>query len=395
MRKNFAWPVAVAALTLSGLVAAPVQAVAVQDSTAATQTAATQIATTQSIEEQARQLLGPDLVAAAAAVSERLGIEEAPAIQAAVRKAIDPTQYECSPSTALTDWVAGTITDWTLMDRVYAFAAALTNLAGYASMINTPTDSPYGLNGEFTIPVTHTFRDLRPFWDIQSADIQLRPMHSSILADRDALFRTFRTVLHRNDFDAGYFADLFSTWASQPKFRDHPLLSLNAYAFTGKGDPDPALAALPDQIVMGDGILQGYQAVGLGDVAPQAILAHEFGHHVQYEDNLFDSALTGPEATRRTELMADAFGSYFLAHSRGASMQWKRVQLFTQVFYGVGDCNFSDLGHHGTPNQRARSASWAYSVVTGAPNQGHILPSLTFANQFDAEFPDLVAPDAN
>ena len=35
----------------------------------------------------------------------------------------------------------------------------------------------------------------------------------------------------------------------------------------------------------------------------------EFGHHVQFEDGLFNSPLTGAEATRRTELMADAFGT--------------------------------------------------------------------------------------
>jgi hypothetical protein len=389
MNKHLAWPIAIAAVTLTAFVGGPVQAAATADAAPAAAT------TTESVADQARRLLGPDLLAAATAANERLGIHEAPALQAATLRAIDPNAYACSPSTPLTDWVAGTITDWTLMDKVYAYAAALANLAGYASMINTPQDSPYGPNGEFTIAITHTYRDLRPFWDIQSADIQLRPMHSAILADRDALYRTFRTVLHRNDVDAAYWADTFSTWASQPKFRDHPLNSLNAYAFTGQGDPDPALAALPDQIVMGDGILQAYRAVGLGDVAPQAILAHEFGHHVQYENNLFDSPLTGPEATRRTELMADAFGSYYLAHSRGASMQWKRVQLFTQVFYGVGDCNFADSGHHGTPNQRARTATWAYSVVTSAPNQGHILPSLTVASRFDAKLADLVAPDAN
>ncbi|WP_432949734.1 hypothetical protein ACQPXM_17245 [Kribbella sp. CA-253562] len=391
MNKHLAWPIAIATLALSAFAAGPAQAVPTTDAPAPAVTTAT----SESIADQARRLLGPDLLAAATAANERHGIHEHPALQAAVLRAIDPNAYECSPSTPLTDWVAGTITDWTQMDLLFAFAAALTNLAGYASMINTPQDSPYGLNGEFTTAITHTYRDLRPFWDIESADIQMRPMHSAIMADRDALYRTFRTVLHRNDFDAAYWADMFSTWASQPKFRDHPVLSMNAYAFTGEGDPDPALAALPDQIVMGDGILQAYQAVGLGDVAPQAILAHEFGHHIQYENNLFDSPLTGAEATRRTELMADAFAAYYLAHSRGASMQWKRVQLFTDLFYGIGDCDFANAGHHGTPNQRARTATWAYSVVTGAPNQGHILPSLTFAARFDAKLPELVAPDAN
>jgi hypothetical protein len=216
------------------------------------------------------------------------------------------------------------------------------------------------------------------------------------MADRDALYTTFRVVFQRDEATSAYFADLYSTWAKDlfARFGEHPLLSANAYAFTGAGDPNPALAALPDMIVMGDGIQQLFNDLGLGDVAPQSILAHEFGHQVQYENRLFASTLSGPEATRRTELMADAFATYFLAHSRGASLQWKRVQLFVRVFHTIGDCGFTDPGHHGTPNQRMRSAEWAYGVVTGAANQGHILPSLTFAALFDAALPTLVAPDA-
>ena len=62
------------------------------------------------------------------------------------------------------------------------------------------------------------------------------------------------------------------------------------------------------------------------------------------------------------------------------------------------DCS-SRVGPVGTPTaqrcqRQLRTVEWAYSVVTGAPNQGHILPSLTLAGLFDAKLPDLVAPDA-
>jgi hypothetical protein len=394
MKKHFAWPVALATIALTALSVAPAEAAPVPVAAVQAQATGSSSEEPGSLLEQARALLGPEIVDQATANAQRHGLEEAPASTAAILNAIDPEDYACSPNTALTDWVAGTIADWTTLDKVFALGAALSNLAGYGSMLATPADSPYGLNGEFTTAVTHTFRDLRTFWDIESGDIGIKPMHSAIMADRAALYRVFRTIYNRSDLDSTFFANLYAGWAEQPKFRNHPLLSMNAYAFSGVGDPNPALAALPDQIVMGDGIMQAYRAIGLGDVAPQAILAHEFGHHVQYEDGLFTSALTGPEATRRTELMADGFGAYFLAHSRGASMQWKRVRLFNEVFYGIGDCNFSDPGHHGTPNQRLRTVEWAYTVVTGAPNQGHILPSLTFAALFDAKLPDLVAPDA-
>ncbi|MEU6019112.1 hypothetical protein ABZ826_35360 [Streptomyces sp. NPDC047515] len=124
-------------------------------------------------------------------------------------------------------------------------------------------------------------------------------------------------------------------------------------------------------------------------------IAHEFSHHVQYEDNLFDNTtLTGPEATRRTELMADAFGTYFLTHSRGEALNTKRVLDSEKSFYEVGDCYFKSSGHHGTPNQRLAASSWGASVANNAANQGHILPSLKLDELFEAKLPDIVKPDA-
>jgi hypothetical protein len=81
-------------------------------------------------------------------------------------------------------------------------------------------------------------------------------------------------------------------------------------------------------------------------VAPQAILAHEFGHHVQYADGLMRDALPHPR-------------------------------------------------RHGGPNcQRMRSALWAYGLADAARPQGHILPALGFYDLFKAHYPQLIAPDA-
>ena len=40
----------------------------------------------------------------------------------------------------------------------------------------------------------------------------------------------------------------------------------NAFAFSGDGETDPFIAALPDKLIMGDGIIEAYDAIGLGDV---------------------------------------------------------------------------------------------------------------------------------
>ncbi|MEO7961344.1 MAG: hypothetical protein ABIR19_07350, partial [Ginsengibacter sp.] len=122
---------------------------------------------------------------------------------------------------------------------------------------------------------------------------------------------------------------------------------------------------------------------------PQAILAHEFGHHIQFQLNLFED-VESPEATRRTELMADAFSAYYLSHARGASMQWKRVKQFLEVFFNIGDCQFTNPGHHGTPTQRMAAAEWAYHVADDAQKQGHILTAQEFVALFEAQLSELV-----
>ncbi len=132
---------------------------------------------------------------------------------------------------------------------------------------------------------------------------------------------------------------------------------------------------------MGDGILDGYKAIGFDDVALQAIFAHEFGHHIQFQRGYFDELPPGAnpatvddaELTRYTELMADAFSAYYLTHSRGASMNRKRVAQFLQVFFQIGDCAFTNAGHHGTPIQRMRAATFGFNVADQAQKQGHIL----------------------
>ncbi len=65
-----------------------------------------------------------------------------------------------------------------------------------------------------------------------------------------------------------------------------------------------------------------------------------------------------------------------------------------ETFYAVGDCAFADPDHHGTPQQRMRASAWAAAPAEGARPQGEILSAAAFAALFDAELPELVAPDA-
>ncbi|WP_436498454.1 hypothetical protein [Actinokineospora sp. HUAS TT18] len=48
-------------------------------------------------------------------------------------------------------------------------------------------------------------------------------------------------------------------------------------------------------------------------------------------------------------------------------------------------------GHHGTPEQRMASATWAADLANAARPQGEIQPSRTFAATFDAHLPEIIA----
>jgi hypothetical protein len=187
--------------------------------------------------------------------------------------------------------------------------------------------------------------------------------------------------------------DMIDLLAQDPKLDNggHPLFSLNAMAFPGMGSDGPTGAPVPPKLIMGDGLLQVEAGLGLDGTAPRGILAHEFGHHVQYEDNLMPEGEDTPASTRKVELQADAFSAYFLVHARGQALNTKRTLEAEKSFFESGDCDVDRLGHHGTPSQRLASATWAAGVANAARPQGKILPARTFASMFDAKLPELLA----
>ncbi|MEU7022869.1 hypothetical protein ABZ990_19725 [Streptomyces sp. NPDC046203] len=312
--------------------------------------------------------------------------------------AINPGDYQCK-TTALSTYADS------LLDGVDPFVVFILAIYGgfdmptYDALLfgKESSSNTFGVKGEYTQKLNSEMKNLKRFWDIDSSKIGMMPMHGAdVFADRDRLSRTLAVLYGGTPAENLDLADMFIELVdSEPALQRgaNPIFTFNAFAYSEKDDPAPM--GISDRIIMGDGILQAMSAIGLGDVAPRGILGHEFGHHVQYQKDLFESDLTGPEATRRTELMADAFGTYYLTHSRGESLNAARVMSAQKSFYEVGDCSFTSSGHHGTPNQRFNSSSWGASVANDAPNQGHILPALTLDKMFEAKLPDLVKPDAN
>jgi hypothetical protein len=345
--------------------------------------------------KQIKDLLPADYQSRSQALEQKLGLDDS-AARNLVQQAINPGDYQCA-TTPLIDWVTASLKDMSINDLLNVLVVL--QLPTYYSLAYESDSTPqtFGVNGEYSTTLEHTFKDLKRFWNLPTPEIQLVAMHGSILTDPVKAGEAAQVVYGLTDEQAAAFGELSAEIFDQPQFDfgNHPIFTFNSVSYASGGKEDfPGRGVLPNKIVMGDGVMDGLKAVGLGDVAPQAILAHEFGHQVQYAYGQMDSDLTGPEASRRTELMADAYSAYFLTHPQGGHLLWKRVADFETAFSDLGDCAFSDPGHHGTPNQRMRAAEWGYHLANDAQQQGHIIHGPEFVKLFDAALPSIVAPDA-
>lgn len=313
--------------------------------------------------------------------------------------AINPGDYTCA-STPLTDWINGQVDE--LDFSTYFILAILggLDLPTYDALIlgTESKSNVFGADGSYTNELTRTMKNLRDFWDVDGKGIQLIPMKGKqAFADLDRMAYVLSVMYGDTPEAVLPIAELIQEIVQgDPALRggDHPLFTFNAFAFDPTGDPEAEELGLTKRIIMGDGIMEGMKAIGLDVTAPRSILSHEYGHQVQYAKGLFDSPLTGPEATRRTELMADALGTYFMTHKRGQAINDRTVLQNEQSFYNVGDCSYTSDGHHGTPNQRLASSEWAVGIVKSQSNQGHQVGGAVFGKLFDAKLPAIVAPDA-
>lgn len=330
------------------------------------------------------------------AKTHRADLVDVPA-RALLERAINPADYECE-TPILQQYFDSVVGAMSLEQLVFVIQhqGTLFNVPTYEALIyGSDTDPTYALTTHAT-QVQKAFRQVKNFWsDIQSDDIQLHGMHGDVLLDADRIARTL-AFLAETDITPAIQAEADTVaefMAAQGDFYNNPLWTLNAYAYSNVDDPDPRAQDIPDKLVFGDGFLQAMDDLGLGDVGPRVVMGHEFGHHIQYELGLFDP-VPSPEATRRTELMADAYAAYFGVHKRGLALNKKRVVDTLLTFYAVGDCAFDNDGHHGTPNQRRRAAEWGADLAEASQPASSKLLASELADLFEAKLPELVAPDA-
>lgn len=293
-------------------------------------------------------------------------------------------------------WLFQQFVSWGKEPTIIAASEELqmSNLANFYALHfeNSAENQYFGVNGEYTDQVNKTFTDLKRFWNIRSINVIKVASHGSMLQDQSKVFEMYKSVYGYSDDKASHYADSIATLLKKyPQFLngDHPAFTFNQFAI-----PDTTIAnvgQIPAKIIIGDGLLQGFAALGYGDNAPQAILAHEFGHHIQYDLGILKTGMKLiPKTSRRIELMADAYAAYFLAHANGAAMQSNDVEQVAEVFFNTGDCDFAVDSHHGTPHQRKAATEWGYSLAKNTHKQDHILPTKEFARLFDSELNNIV-----
>lgn len=324
---------------------------------------------------------------------------------------INGGDYVCS-ATPLSDIVNGAITEiiadplelliaQTLLAPPY-FAGDIPQLEAIV-IAEENRKADYGYDGEYTNQMNRAINSLRRFWDIDSDAIHVVPMEGSMLLDTDRLVAAYTNpVIFLPPYTEAEALALAADVETLLGFSNllnggsHPLFDFNAFAFNGI-----AGLGIPPKIVMGDATLNIYDNLGFADVAPQAVLAHEWAHHIQFQNGYFDEPVPGAtppvtsaERTRYTELMADAMAAYYLTHATGGTLRQNRVEQFFRVFFEIGDCGFTDPNHHGTPNQRMAAARFGFDIADQAQKQGHVLGAGQFHDLFVAEYATLVAPDA-
>ena len=323
---------------------------------------------------------------------------ESSGVEEVVAAAIDPSQYECQP-TAFSNYANALLDGVDLGTLLILVLLGVLDFPTYDALLyGKPGNAEdYGLPAAYKGPVTQAVKQSQKFWDVDLFDVKTLAMQNDMLADHARMTRVIGVLFGTDEADAAETATLImDVIASSPPLEGgaNPIFTLNAFAFSAEGETDPIFQGIPDKMVFGEGMATALDVLGVGTTGAKAVVGHEMAHHVQYEQGYFDSPLTGPEATRRTELMADAFGTYFVAHPRGLKMNAVQIHQAEQSFYQVGDCSFTSAGHHGTPNQRLKASVWGAELARAAVSPYPVLASDAIFAKFEKKLPNFVKPDA-
>ncbi|KAL3815296.1 hypothetical protein ACHAXA_006798 [Cyclostephanos tholiformis] len=232
-----------------------------------------------------------------------------------------------------------------------------------------------------------------------SKDVILLSMHGADLSDDAKLLATLQRM-HQVDHGAACFLKekILEIISSLPDGFNNPLLTANAMAIRSI-DRDDSAGGVRNSIIIGDGIFEFLDWLGLGDHSGIAYIhSHEFGHHLQYDMGVNEIVGDGsaiPEATRWWEMMADAFGSYFNAHAMGGGMDESGLLDVHCTAFALGDCEDSIGSHHGRPRQRECASNYGSDLaLMSYDDGGYIIPPTRLYDLFNENYERMVRLDS-
>lgn len=148
------------------------------------------------------------------------------------------------------------------------------------------------------------------------------------------------------NFMSGQITKIAALWK-----RTKPALSYVSDA-ANQNSTYNAISYSTGKIYYGYAIYADAKAKG-GNIVNAMILAHEYGHQLQYAYNL---PSVKESTARPNELEADGFAGYYLRRPTGYNQaSFGAIAAAYEFAQSIGDYSTTSAGHHGTPPQR-RSA---------------------------------------
>lgn len=180
----------------------------------------------------------------------------------------------------------------------------------------------------------------------QPGDLQKQCSYVDQNWSSSAVLKTVLKTTAETNFMNAQMSNIISLWGGTSltfRFVDdasNPNSTYNAISYSN------------GKIYYGYAIFYDAKAKG-GDIVNAMILAHEYGHQLQYRYNL---PSVSESTARPNELEADGFAGYYLRRPNGYNQtSFTQIAAAYEFAQSIGDYQTTSAGHHGTPPQR-RSA---------------------------------------
>ena len=266
----------------------------------------------------------------------------------------------------------------------------------------------FGRNGKYTKEIISQHALLHDFWKVPDEQILVAGLHSEPLQGNIELAIRTQAVETIKLYNITGESVLSSAEQIKQAIEDlvpgnysNPFLSYEAFFVDLFDVTDFGNSTV---IVMGDGLIDFFESLGLGEVGSDLIHAHEFSHALQFYLDLEDfggnlnafyefEGSKGPDEARKDELEADAMAAYVLAHEQGRDFDVQFLVQVSKTTYFIGDCDTEGKDHHGTPQQRECATLWG--ADEGLDMLGSPISARDFRSQFRKNLDMILSLDAS